>query len=157
MSDEHDAMDSLVRTYSGQDPRGPMMDTTEFMADDVIVNHWRWGARDIAGKQAVLDNYFLPHLKAFSDTRAIVHEAIYAPTKLVLRGEYNATFTGRVTSELVGFVGLPPEQLKPHGRPIRWRFHDIFEFEGKEIKRIWLANDTLAVARQMGAIPEDGW
>ena len=34
----------------------------EFLADDVVANHWRWGYKDIVGKEAFLKEYLDPLL-----------------------------------------------------------------------------------------------
>jgi hypothetical protein len=148
-------MESFVKVMLEPNPMGPD-GMADFFAEDIVANHWRWGTEDIVGKQAILDRYLDPHTAALSKTSAVLHDTIITEDKVIVRGEYTSTFTGEITSEAVGFTGLAPEKLKPHGREMHWRFHDIFEFEGDKITRIWWANDTLAVAREMGALPE-GW
>jgi hypothetical protein len=152
MADDREAMESYVRDLEGVGSR-PVGLIGELLAADAVANHWRWGTSELTGRDEIISKYVSPHEAALSNTHAVVHQAIYAGSVLMLRGEYHSTFTGPVTSECVGFQGLAPEKLEPHGRPMSWRFHDIFEFEDGRIKRIWWGNDTLVVARQMGALP----
>ena len=113
------------------------------MADDVVVNHWRWGYREIVGKENVINEYLIPLTESFPDIDFKVLETYIGDDSVVLRGEFNGTFKG------------PWGNCEPHGRPVRWRAHDIYKFKDGKIVAIWLGNDTLNVARQLGALPDD--
>ena len=140
VSNQREAMESFVRIF---DPEH-LGDMSPFLADGVVANHWRWGLREIHGKDALVREYFEPLRAAFPDLRFVLRDVVYGEDTLVLRGEFQATFSNK-------WIGI-----EPHGRYVHWRAHDIFEFRNGKIVRIWLANDTLTVARQLGAIPDDG-
>lgn len=137
---EKEAMISFMDTFG----RGKRANRREFLADDVVVNHWRWGEKTLEGKEVLLSQYYDPLLKSFPDLDFIIKESYMGEDSVVLRGEFNGTFTGEWAN------------CQPHGRPVRWRPHDIYQFKEGKVARIWLGNDTLNVARQLGALPDDG-
>lgn len=151
MPDDREAMENYVHVLENPGSR-PVGLIGELLAPDAVANHWRWGTDEL-GRTEIMSEYIMPHEATLSDTHAVVNQAIYAGSILILRGEYHSTFTGPVTTERVGFQGLEPQKIQPHGGRMSWRFHDIFEFENGKIKKIWWGNDTLVVARQMGALP----
>lgn len=136
-----EAIDELVAFFTGGGGQGVIA----LLDEDAVANHWRWGAKEIRGKQALIDQYFGPLRTAFPDIDFKVFDLIRGEDKIAVRGEFNATFE----NEWVG--------IKPHGRRVKWRAHDIFEFRNGKIARIWLGNDTLTVARQIGALPDNGF
>lgn len=134
-----EAIAEFVRLFSSGDTAW-----TRFLAEDVVGNHWRWGAREVRGLSALNTEYFQPLRQAFPDLVFSVLDVIEGDRGVAMRGEFNATFSGK-------WLGITP-----HGRRVRWRAHDIYEFEGGKVVRIWLGNDTLTVARQLGSLPDDG-
>jgi predicted ester cyclase len=139
-SKNREAIADLVAFFRGEGGQGVIA----LLDDDVVANHWRWGLREIRGRQQLIDQYFGPLREAFPDIDFKVADLVVGEDRLAVRGEFNATFTKE-------WVGVPP-----HGRPVRWRAHDIYELRNGKIVRIWLGNDTLTVARQIGALPDDG-
>ena len=138
--DQREAMTAFLNTFS-RGKRGPR---GQFLADDVVANHWRWGYREIVGKEALIKEYLNPLLESFPDLDFKMIEYYMGDDFVVLRGEFNGTFSG------------PWAGCQPHGKPVRWKAHDIYEFKDGKVVRVWLGNDTLNVARQLGALPDDG-
>ena len=138
-NDQRKAMTAFLDTF-GKDQRGGRGD---FLADGVVANNWMWGRDEIRGKEN-LDNQFLKHLlESFQDLDFRIIEHYMGDDFVVLRGEFNGTFKGRWAN------------CEPHGKSVNWRAHDIYEFENGKVVRVWLGNDTLNVARQLGALPDD--
>lgn len=115
-----------------------------FLADDIVATHWRWRDRELVGKKAVREQYLGPLAESFPSLHFKVLDAIFGEDKLVIRGEFNATFAR-------DWIRIPA-----HGGRVRWNAHDIYQFKGGKIVRFWYGNDTLTVARQLGALPDDG-
>jgi len=116
----------------------------DFLADDVVFTHWRWRGGEIIGKEKVIKDYFEELLKSFDDVDFVILDAIYGENKLVVRGEFNATFARDWGS------------LKANGKRVSYFAHDIYEFRDGKVVRAWFANDTLRAARQLGAVGDDG-
>ena len=138
-TDQRAAMTAFLETFNQESRllRG------EFLADDVVVNHWRWGYREITGKENVIKEYIIPLSESFPDLDFKVLEIYMGDDSITLRGEFFGTFTRAWGN------------CEPHGRPVHWRAHDIYKFKDGKIVGIWLGNDTLNVARQLGALPDD--
>lgn len=142
MADIRAAMQAFLDTF-GEGKRGGRGD---FLADDVVAWHVRWGEGEIRGKQALLDQYYTKLLESFPDLDFEIVEAHMGDDFVVLRGRFHGTFTKT-------WAGL-----EPHGRKVTWKAHDIYHFNGDgKCDRMWLMNDTLTVARQLGALPDDGF
>lgn len=125
---------------AGSDPEG----LVALLADDLAYEDWQAPGRQFAGRTTFLDDFNGPIDAAFADVRYPVEEAFAAADHLLLRGHFEGTFTG-------DYFGFPA-----HGRPVRWEFRDLYRFDAHgRVDRIWFANDTLVVARQLGAIPLD--
>ncbi|MEX2238558.1 MAG: ester cyclase [Dehalococcoidia bacterium] len=135
-----EAIAKLIAFFRGAGGQG----VVALLDDDVTASHWRWGRKELRGKQRLLDEYFAPLGRAFPDLVFEVIDFVEGTYKVAIRGEFQATFANE-------WLGLPP-----HGRRVSWRAHDIYEFRDGKIVRIWLGNDTLTVARQLGALPDDG-
>jgi predicted ester cyclase len=138
-TNQREAMTAFLDTFA----RGKRGSRGAFLAEDVVASHWRWN-EDLVGRETLLTKYYGPLLDAFPDVDFKILEAYMGDDFVVLRGEFNGTFT----KEWAG--------LAPHGGPVRWRAHDIYKFRDGKVIRMWLANDTLNVARQLGALPDDG-
>jgi len=113
------------------------------MADDVIWTHWRWGGRELSGRDRVMQRYFGPLVESFPDLDFRVFDAIIGEHTLVLRGLFKATFA------------KDWGEVPAHGRTVTWTAHDIYEFRNGKIVHAWYANDTLTVARQLGVISDE--
>ena len=111
--DQREAMTAFLNTFS-RGKRGPR---GQFLADDVVANHWRWGYREIVGKEALIKEYLNPLLESFPDLDFKMIEYYMGDDFVVLRGEFNGTFSG------------PWAGCQPHGKPVRWKAHDIYEFK----------------------------
>jgi len=140
-SSQRSAMEAFVSLRrTSYDPQA----FSAFFADSVVFTHWRWRGGEVAGKDNVTHKYFDEILKSFDEVRFEILDAIYGDDKLVLRGEFSATFARDWGS------------VKAHGRRISYFAHDIYEFRDGKIVRAWFANDTLRAARQLGVVPDDG-
>ncbi len=138
--EQRDAMAAFAEGFSS----GKEIWTSDFLAEDIVASHWRWGDRTLEGKEKFETQYHAPLLEAFPDVDFDVNESYIGENSVVLRGEFNGTFTKEW------------ENVPPHGRPVHWRAHDIYLFKNGKVERMWLGNDTLNVARQIGALPDDG-
>jgi len=117
---------------------------SKFIADDIVFTQWGWRGKELVGRDQVIRRYFEPLRRSFEDITFTVLDEIYGADKLVLRGEFAATFARDWGS------------LKAHGRRVNYYTHDIYEFRDGKIVHAWFANDTLRAARQLGALPDDG-
>ena len=139
-NDQREAMTAFLDSFG----KGNRLKRGSFLADDVVANHWRWGYGEIVGKEALQNEYLNPLLESFPDVDFKIIESYMGDDFVVLRGEFNGTFTGEWAN------------CQPHGKAVRWKAHDIYEFKDGKVVRVWLGNDTLTVARQLGALPDDG-
>jgi predicted ester cyclase len=142
--DQRGAMEAYVQVMNPGLSGANVPDFADFFAEDVVYTHWRWGDRELVGKENLFSRYFEPLSDSFPDLDFQVFDVIYGETKLVVRGEFSATF--------VKDWGWVPA----HGRRVRWFAHDIYEFRDGKIVRAWYANDTLKAARQLGVLANDG-
>ena len=138
-NDQRAAMTAFLDSFG----RGKRAARSQFIADDVVANHWRWGYKEIVGKEALQNEYLNPLLESFPDVDFKIIEYYMGDDFVVLRGEFSGTFKGRWGN------------CEPHGGPVLWRAHDIYQFKDGKVVKIWLGNDTLNVARQLGALPDD--
>jgi predicted ester cyclase len=137
---DREAMSAFIRSRVP----GSRSAMADFMADGVAWSHWRWRARELVGKDNVMTNYFEPLVRSFPDLDFRILDAVFGDHNLAIRGEFRGTFAED--------WGSTPA----HGRPVAWFAHDIYEFRDGKIVRAWYGNDTLTVARQLGALPDDG-
>lgn len=117
-------------------------------ADDLVFEDWMAPGHTYRGVDSFFGDFNAKIAASFPDVRFPVYEALPAGDHLLLRGHFEATFTGE---PYFGFA--------PHGRPVRWEFRDVYRFnpDGK-VDRVWFANDTLVVARELGAeLPAGLW
>lgn len=113
------------------------------LADDVVVTDWMIPGEELRGRDAVLERLVAPIAESFPDASFEVHDVLVDRGRVAVRGEFRATFER-------DYFGVPA-----HGGRVRWPAHDIYEVRGGRIHRVWLGNDTLLVARQLGALPDD--
>jgi hypothetical protein len=116
----------------------------EFLALDVVAEDWMAPGHTYEGKEAVLAETFAPLPESFPDVRFVVTREIRADDVLILCGFFEATFARDYWN------------FQATGRRVRWEARDIYRFRDGLIDRIWWANDTLTVARELGAdIPDE--
>jgi|MDTB01.1.fsa_nt_gb hypothetical protein len=143
----HEAMLAYVKAMEADDPT----DRQPFWGENVVFDDWMIPGEKLVGRDEVLGAAWGPPLDAIHEVRAEVHQTIISGNILVTMGHY----TGRFVNPYITKPGAKP--IPPTGNPIRWTFRDIYHFEDGKIVRVQYANDTLTVARQMGAIPDDGY
>lgn len=143
----HEAMIGYVHAMESDDPT----DRQAFYAEEVVFDDWMLPGVKLVGRDELVGVTWGSPLDALTEYRAEVHETIISGNILTTMGHLTAIFE----NDYVTKPGAKP--IPATGKPIRWTFRDTFHFEGGKIVRIQYANDTLTVARQMGAIPDDGY
>ena len=123
----------------------------EVFADELVIDDWMEPGERLVGKADVVSVFFDPVVDAFNDYVFEVHETIIAGNSLVVLGH----FTGRFVRSFVPGRGKKP--IPATGERVRWTARDIYHFQEGRIVRIQYANDTLTVARQLGAATDDGY
>lgn len=113
------------------------------LGDHITYVDWMLPGRTL-GRDEVLSELGAPIVESFPDVRFEVTDTMRDGDRLLVCG----FFTGTMEKEYCGFPA--------HGRKVRWEARDIYGFgsDGK-IDRISLANDTLTVARELGAKIDD--
>lgn len=114
-----------------------------FLADDVVADDWMAPGHAYSGKDAVFAETFQPLPGSFPDVRFAVKTEIRSGDLLILCGFFEATFSH-------AYWGF-----EPTGQRVRWEARDIYRFRDGLIDHIWWANDTLTVARELGADVDD--
>lgn len=143
----HEAMLAYVKAQESDDPA----DRFPFWGDEVVLDDWMIPGKKLVGRDEVMSTTWGSPLDALSDYRAEVHETIISGNILVTMGYLTALHSGDYRPK------PDADPIPASGKKIRWAFRDIYHFENGKIVRVHYANDTLTVARQMGAIPDDGW
>lgn len=115
----------------------------EWIAEDAIWRHWRWGDQELVGRERIVRDYLSKLDESYPDWTFKVHQAIIDRDMLVVRGQFHANFN----KSFHGVAATDDE--------VTWRAHDIFRFADGKIAEAWYANDTYVVAREMGVIPKD--
>lgn len=129
-----------IRRYLTEDTGIP---SSDWLADDAVWRHWRWGERELVGRAKIKHDYFDKLDEAYGDWTFTVEEAFVDRDTLIVRGFFRGFFSN-------DFHGV-----KATNAPVTWRAHDIFRFKDGKIAEAWYGNDTYAVAREMGVIPQD--
>jgi predicted ester cyclase len=113
------------------------------LADQVSYVDWMIPDRTMTRDQ-VHSELSAPIIESFPDVRFEVANTMRDGDRLLVCG----FFTGTMAKDYWGFPA--------HGRKVRWEARDIYGFAPDgTIDRIWLANDTLTVARELGAKIDD--
>lgn len=131
---------------------GKREERRDLLANDIVVSDWMMPGIGLRGEEEVIEKFYAPIRVAFPDVYFELHDAIIGDDKVVIRGEFTGTFERDYTYP----VGERRVHFPAHGGRVHWKAHDIYQFKGGKIARIWFANDTLTVARQLGALPDDG-
>lgn len=139
-NDQREAMIAFLNTF-GKGQRGGR---GNFIADGVVANNWMLWKDELRGKENFENQFLKPLLESFQDLDFRIFEHYMGDNFVVQRGEFNGTFKSRWAN------------CEPNGESVKWRAHDIYEFKNGKVVRVWLGNDTLNVARQIGALPDDG-
>lgn len=79
---------------------------------------------------------------AFEPITLTVEQVITEGDRVLIRSHFAATFDGE-------FMGLAPT-----GKPVAWRFHNIYRVADGRWVEAWTMPDSLSMMRQLGAIPE---
>ena len=79
---QREAMISFMDTFG----RGKRENRGEFLADDVVTNHWRWGEKTLEGRETLLSQYYDPLRKSFPDLDFRIKESYIGEDSVVLRG-----------------------------------------------------------------------
>lgn len=119
-------------------------ETYALLSPDLAMDDWMTPGTTLRGRDTVVQEILTPIAIAFPDAEFTVQDMIVGGTRAAVRGQFSATFTE------------PYFGLSPHGRRMRWTAHDIYEVTDGRISRIWWGNDSLYVARELGALPHDG-
>jgi len=136
MSDENQkGMDRLIESFD-QDLRG---EREGVYAEDVVVSDWMNPGKDLKGKGSQMSEFIAPILESFPDVHFEVTDTMRDGNRLLVCGFFNGTMEK-------DYWGFPA-----HGRRVRWEARDLYRFSDGKIDRIWYANDTLTVARELGA------
>lgn len=131
--------DAVIAFVTGRDPDR----LRALMTEDVRVHDWMAPQDVLVGPNAVLDLFLAPIAAAFPDARFEIHDVVVGDRKAVVCGDFTGTFTNE-------YYGVPP-----HGRQVHWAAHDIYALAAGGICEIWFGNDTLQVARELGALPAE--
>jgi hypothetical protein len=115
----------------------------DLLDDDVVLVDVMLPGRPLRGKDEVAELFNAPIRDSFPDVQFIVTDTIIAGDRLVVFGDFTGTFAG-------DYIGFPA-----HGRRVRWTARDVYTFKDGKIVHIDLINDTLTVARELGATIED--
>jgi hypothetical protein len=142
-----EAMMGYVAAMESADPTGRF----QYYADDVVFDDWMIPGERLLGKDEVLGITWGSPLESLTEYVAEVHEVIIAGNIMVTLGH----LTGRFTNDYQTHPSKKP--IPATGKQIRWTFRDIYHFKGGKIVRIQYANDTLTVARQLGAVDDNGY
>lgn len=133
-----EAIERFVRSFD----EGPNV-MIELLDDDVVAEDWMTPGKPFAGKEQLINEFFVPIMRAFPDVHFEMTDVIRGGDRVVVCGDFTGTFTDQ-------YLGIPS-----HNERVRWAARDIYEFSGSKIVRILFANDTLTVARQLRALVDD--
>jgi predicted ester cyclase len=114
------------------------------MADDVVFSEASAPA-DQVGKKAVEKSY-KSLFKGFSDVRLEVARAWAAGDYVVAEGALIGTNDG----------AMPPMLNKPTGKKVTSRYLEIDKFVNGKVKDIWIFDNGMAFAMQLGLVPPPG-
>ncbi len=142
MSDSNErAMDDFVKSFDRElrDLEG----AEELYSDEIVVSDWMNPGHDLTGTGEQVTEFIAPILDSFPDVHFEVTDTMRSGDRLLVCG----FFTGTMKKDYWGFPA--------HGRRVRWEARDLYRFKDGKIDRIWYANDTLTVARELGAAIDD--
>ncbi|WP_131732421.1 ester cyclase [Actinomadura formosensis] len=135
------ATEAVVRAFVTADDPEEMIN---LLSADVVMDDWMTPGTTLRGRDAVVDRILVPIAASFPDAHFVVHDVIAGGERAAVRGEFTATFAA------------PYLGLSAHGRRVRWTAHDLYQVAEDQVTRIWWGNDSLNVARELGALPKDG-
>jgi len=138
------AMEHLLASWKSGDRSLESIEA--LLADDVVATDWLLPEREL-NKQDLMKEFYAPILESFPDVSFEVFDTMRDGNRLLVCGIFSGT--------LAGDHALYDTDFAAHNKRVRWEARDIYRFRGDKIDRIWFANDTLAVAREMGAPVED--
>lgn len=139
----NEAMDRFLASF--QQEERDLEGRARSLAQDVVVSDWMAPGEDLRSEGEATQAFYEPIVESFPDVQFEVTGSIRDGNKLLVTG----FFTGTMEKDYWGFPA--------HGRKVRWEARDIYQFnQDGLIDRIWFANDTLTVARELGAdMPDD--
>jgi ketosteroid isomerase-like protein len=133
-------MQTLIELYQGigdPDALAAMLD------DDVVCTDWTMPGRVLRGAHSVIEECFVSGSLGFDDAAEDIIETIASSDRLFIRATFTATFVGEYRG------------VAPHGRPVSYEIADSYEFREGRVVSIRCCADTLAVARELGALSAD--
>lgn len=114
----------------------------DMMTADVVFSDW--GApKDVVGKPAVKKS-FEGMFKAFSDLKIEAKSVWTAGDYIVMEGSMSGTNDG----------DMPSMKLKKTGKTLRVRFLEIDEVKDGKLKNMWIFDNRMAFAAQLGLLPQ---
>jgi hypothetical protein len=134
-----EAMELLLESF--EPGKRPMR--LDLLADDVELVDVMLPGRPLRGKDEVAELFSGPIEDCFPDVQFIVTDTIRSGDRLVVFGDFTGTLLG-------DYAGFPA-----HGKRVRWTARDVYTFKDAKIVHIDLINDTLTVARELGAKIDD--
>jgi predicted ester cyclase len=117
---------------------------TAFMTDDVTFTEGSAPA-DKVGKAAVKKSY-QELFKGFSDVKLAVTKLWAAGDYVVAEGVFSGTNDGNI----------PSWKLKKTGKQVSARYLEVNKLVGGKVKNVWILDNGMAVAGQLGLIPQPG-
>jgi predicted ester cyclase len=117
---------------------------TALMADDVTLTEGSAPA-DKVGKAAVKKSY-QELFKGFSDVKLDVTKVWAAGDYVVAEGVFSGTNDGNV----------PSWKLKKTGKKVSARYLEVNKLAGGKVKNIWVLDNGMALASQLGLVPQPG-
>jgi predicted ester cyclase len=117
---------------------------TAFMTDDVTLTEGSAPA-DKVGKAAVKKSY-QELFKGFSDVKLEATKVWAAGDYVVAEGVFSGTNDGNV----------PSWKLKKTGKKVSSRFLEVNKLAGGKVKNIWILDNGMALALQLGLVAQPG-
>ena len=116
----------------------------DYLADSIVVIDWMAPDKELRSREEAIREFYAPIRASFPDVRFEVRDSMRSGNRLLVIG----FFTGTMENDYWGFPA--------HGKRVRWEARDVYHFNGDgKIEEIWFANDTLTVARELGARVDD--
>jgi predicted ester cyclase len=130
------AASKMFELFNKHDVKG----LTELMADDIV---WYEASApaDKVGKASVKRN-FDELFKGFSDAKLEISRVWAAGDYVVSEGTLSGTNTG----------DMPSMKLKKTGKPVRARFFEIDKLVGGKLKNVWIFDNGMSFAAQLGLL-----
>ena len=115
-------------------------DILGLLAEDVLVSEWTHSGVVTKGIAQFNEVFIEPAEGAFTECSHQILNAITAADHVTICGIFQARFIGK-------FLGI-----EPHGNMVSWEIRDVFDLCDGKITRAMYAQDTLQLAKQLGAI-----